>query len=336
MKSLLVTGSAGFIGSALSLKLLEKGYNVIGIDNLNDYYDIELKKDRLARHLGHTHYKHYEIDIESEDSIEEIFKENKFEAVINLAAQAGVRYSIENPHKYVATNVLGFVNILEACKNNKIKHLVYASSSSVYGLNQEIPFSTQKMTNHPISVYASTKKSNELLAHTYSHQYNLPTTGLRFFTVYGPWDRPDMALQQFAKAITENKPIKLFNHGKHKRDFTYIDDIVGGILKVIHKPARSDENWDPANPKASSSSAPFRIYNIGNNSMVDLDTYVNLLEKELGKKTKRELHPMQPGDVESTYADVNDLIEDFGYQPTTPVESGIKEFASWYKSYYIK
>ncbi len=336
MKSILVTGSAGFIGSALSIKLLENGYNVIGVDNLNDYYDIELKKARLERHTRHNNYKHYKIDIEDQSSINEIFKNNTFDIVINLAAQAGVRYSIQNPQKYISTNILGFTNILEGCINHNIGHLIYASSSSVYGLNKEIPFSTHKMTNHPISVYASTKKSNELLAHTYSHLYDLPTTGLRFFTVYGPWDRPDMALQQFANSITKNKPIKLFNYGKHKRDFTYIDDIVDGILKIMLKPAKADKKWDPLNPSASSSSAPYRIYNIGNNSMVDIETYINLLEKELGKETEKDLHPMQPGDVECTYADVDDLISDFDYQPTTSVESGIKEFARWYKSYYMK
>jgi len=336
MESILVTGSAGFIGSALSLKLLKNGHHVIGIDNINDYYDVNLKKARLNRYIDHKNYKHYKVDIEDRSSVCKIFKENNIDVVINLAAQAGIRYSKVNPHRYITTNIYGFLNILEESKNKEIKHLIYASSSSVYGLNEEIPFSTHKMTNHPISVYASTKKSNELLAHTYSHLYNLPTTGLRFFTVYGPWDRPDMALQKFANAITENKPIKLFNHGKHKRDFTYIDDIVDGILKVMNKPAKPDENWDPVNPIASSSSAPYRIYNIGNNSMVGLETYVNLLEKELGKKTKRELYPMQPGDVERTFADVNDLIEDFGYQPNTTIESGIKEFALWYKKYYKK
>ena len=335
MKSILVTGSAGFIGSALSLKLLDQGHDVVGIDNMCDYYDIDLKKARLNRHINHVNYKHYEIDIENQSSIKNVFKENNFDAVINLAAQAGVRYSIKNPHKYVETNVLGFLNILDECKNMKIKHLVYASSSSVYGLNKNTPFSTNKMTNHPVSVYAATKKSNELLAHSYSHLYDLPTTGLRFFTVYGPWDRPDMALQLFANSIINNKPIKLFNYGKHKRDFTYIDDIVEGISKVIFKPAEINNDWDPIDPVASSSSAPYRIYNIGNNAMVELEKYVSILEKELGKKTKRELLPMQSGDVEDTLADVNELIDDFDYCPNTSIEYGIKEFVSWYKSYYL-
>tara|TARA_Y100000590_G_C15742241_1_gene1020680 strand:- start:4052 stop:5062 length:1011 start_codon:yes stop_codon:yes gene_type:complete len=336
MKTILVTGSAGFIGSALSLQLLENGNKVLGIDNLNNYYDISLKKARLDRHKDHPNYKHFKVDIENQSSIVKIFKENNIDIVINLAAQAGVRYSIENPHKYITTNILGFVNILEECKNNKIEHLIYASSSSVYGLNKEIPFSTAKMTNHPISVYASSKKSNELLAHTYSHLYDLPTTGLRFFTVYGPWDRPDMALQQFANAIINNNTIKLFNYGKNKRDFTFIDDIVDGIMKVMGKPAEPNKNWDPTDPNASSSSAPYRIYNIGNNSMIDINTYINLLEKELGKSTDKDLYPMQPGDVECTHADVDDLIDSFNYKPLTSVETGVKEFAKWYKSYYLK
>ena len=334
MKTILVTGSAGFIGSALSLKLLAQGHFVVGIDNMNNYYDIHLKKARLNRHINHYNYRHYEADIENKASIKNIFKDNNFDAVVNLAAQAGVRYSIKNPHKYVKTNVLGFLNILDECKNMKIKHLVYASSSSVYGLNKNIPFSTHKMTNHPVSVYAATKKSNELLAHTYSHLYDLPTTGLRFFTVYGPWDRPDMALQLFADSIMNNKPIKLFYHGKHKRDFTYIDDIIEGINKVIFKPASPNNDWNPTNPIASSSSAPYRIYNIGNNKMVELEKYVNILEKELGKTAKRKLLPMQSGDVEDTFADVKDLIDDFDYSPNTSVELGIKKFVSWYKSYY--
>ena len=334
MKSILVTGSAGFIGSALTYKLLNSGHKVIGIDNLNNYYDISLKEARLERFYNHTNYENHITDIEDQESIEKIFDSNEFDIVINLAAQAGVRYSLINPQKYIRTNILGFTNILEACKKHKINHLIYASSSSVYGLNKNIPFATSDMTNHPISVYAASKKSNELLAHTYSYLFNIPTTGLRFFTVYGPWDRPDMALQQFASSIMKGKPIQLFNYGKHKRDFTYIDDIVDGIMKVISRPAIPDPNWDGVDPNASSSSCPYRIYNIGNNSMIELQRYINLLEKELGRKAKKELLPMQPGDVKDTYANVNDLVDDFDYQPNTPVEVGVKNFAEWFKTYY--
>ena len=334
INKILITGSAGFIGSALSIKLLNLGYNITGVDNHSNYYDPELKESRLSRHNSHKNYSHHRIDIENTEAINSLFQENEFDIVINLAAQAGVRYSLVNPQKYINTNILGFCNILEACKNNKIKHLVYASSSSVYGLNKEIPFSTNHNTDHPASIYAVTKKSNELLAHTYSHLYNLSTTGLRFFTVYGPWDRPDMALQLFANSIIKNKPIKLFNHGKHRRDFTYIDDITEGITKVMSLPAQSNLQWNKDQYKASSSSAPYRIFNIGNNRMIKLKTYISLLEKELGIKAKKEMLPIQPGDIEDTYADVDDLIENFNYQPNTPVEIGIKNFVKWYLSYY--
>jgi len=334
VKKILITGSAGFIGSAMTLKLLDLDYHVVGIDNLNDYYEPKLKQDRLDRHINHQNYMHYTIDIEDSDALVKIFDENKIDIVINLAAQAGVRYSLINPHKYIKTNILGFTNILEECRKNKISHLIYASSSSVYGLNKSIPFSTKKMTNHPISVYAASKKSNELLAHTYSYLYGLPTTGLRFFTVYGPWDRPDMALQLFAESIVKKKPIKLYNYGQHKRDFTYIDDIVDGIHQVMSKPAEPDEKWNAFEPDSSSSSHPFKLYNIGNNSMVELERYVDLLEKELGYTAKRELLPMQAGDVENTYANVDDLINDFNYKPSTSVEEGIKKFVKWYKFYY--
>lgn len=334
MKNILVTGSAGFIGSELCLKLLDSGHNVVGIDNLDDYYNVKLKQSRLERQIDKKNYEHHTIDITDKDLLREIFDYHDFDTVINLAAQAGVRYSLKDPQKYIKTNILGFLNVLEECKRIKVNHLIYASSSSVYGLNKNTPFSTREMTNHPVSVYAVSKKSNELLAHTYSYLYNLPTTGLRFFTVYGPWDRPDMALQQFADSIINNKSIKLFNYGKHKRDFTYIDDIVNGIIKVTSKPATPCTNWNPEEPDASASSSPFRIYNIGNNSMVKLEKYIDILEKELGHKAKRKLLPMQPGDIEDTYADVHDLVEDFDYQPSTPVEVGIKKFAAWYKSYY--
>jgi len=333
-KNILVTGSAGFIGSALVIQLLKEGNNVEGIDNHNNYYDILLKESRLKRQINHSNYLHHRINIENQNDLEKIFEKRKFDTVVNLAAQAGVRYSLINPKKYITTNILGFTNILEACKNHNVSHLVYASSSSIYGLNRNIPFSAHDMTNHPISVYAATKKSNELLAHTYSYLYNLPTTGLRFFTVYGPWDRPDMALQKFANSIISEKPINLFNYGNHKRDFTYIDDIVEGIIKVISKPATENSKWNPLQPDAASSSCPYRIYNIGNNSMVKLEKYLDILEKELGKKAKREFLPMQAGDIENTYANVDDLINDFNYRPSTPVETGIKKFSEWFKNYY--
>ena len=335
MKTILVTGSAGFIGSALTKRILEIGHRVIGIDNLNNYYDIQLKKARLKRFINNQSYTNHIIDIEDQPSLKKIFDHNEIDIVINLAAQAGVRYSLINPQKYISTNILGFTNILEESKKHNVSHLIYASSSSVYGLNKSIPFSTSDMTNHPASVYAATKKCNELLAHTYSYLYGIPTTGLRFFTVYGPWDRPDMALQQFAKSIINEEPIKLFNYGNHKRDFTYIDDIVEGVIKVASKPACSNSKWNSHNPSAKSSLCPYQIYNIGNNSMVELERYVDILEKELGRKAKRELLPMQSGDIENTFADVDDLILDFNYKPSTSVEIGVKKFAEWFKDYYM-
>jgi UDP-glucuronate 4-epimerase len=330
----LITGSAGFIGSALTIKLLEKGFSVVGLDNHNDYYDPKLKQARIERHIDHPNYEHYKVDIEDNEKIEAIFNRYTFDAVINLAAQAGVRYSLENPRAYINTNISGYMNILESCRKHNIKHLVYASSSSVYGSNKKIPFSEDQNVDHPISIYAATKKTNELMAHTYSHLYNLPTTGLRFFTVYGPWDRPDMALQLFAKAIIEKKEIQLFNFGKHRRDFTYIDDIVEGVIRVLKNPARPDENFDPSNPNSDSSHAPWRIYNIGNNQMEELGRYIDILEKELGIEAKRILMPMQPGDVKDTYADATKLIKDFKYKPKTSIEEGISNFAKWYLSYY--
>jgi UDP-glucuronate 4-epimerase len=334
MKRVLITGSAGFIGSALSLKLLSEEYDVVGIDNFDDYYDPKLKHMRISRHKKYINYTHKEIDISKSHELNNLFKKYKFNAVVNLAAQAGVRYSLKNPLKYINTNILGFTNILEACKDHEVKHLVFASSSSVYGLNENIPFSTNHSTDHPTSIYAASKKSNELLAHAYSHLYNLPTTGLRFFTVYGPWDRPDMALQSFTKSIIENKTIKLYNYGKHRRDFTFIDDIVEGIYRVLGQPVRNNLKWNPMNPEISSSSAPYRIYNIGNNNMIELDQYINLLEKCLGLKAKKEFLPLQAGDVLDTYADVNDLIRDFNYQPKTSIEIGIPKFVEWYLDYY--
>jgi len=329
-----ITGSAGFIGSSLALRLLERGDTIVGIDNHNSYYDPELKEARLSRHINHPKYSDIRGDIEDREFIEKIFKENSFDVVVNLAAQAGVRYSIENPYAYVDTNLVGFCNILEGCRNTSVKHLVYASSSSVYGLNTKQPFSTHEPVNHPISLYAATKKANELMAHTYSHLYQLPTTGLRFFTVYGPYDRPDMALQKFAKAIISGETIKVFNYGKHRRDFTYIDDIIEGIIRVIDNTPKGRDDWNSYNPDPSFSTAPYKIYNIGRNRPEELEKYIESLEKNLKIKAKKELLPLQPGDVPDTYADVNDLVNELEYEPKVSIEEGIKEFVGWYKSYY--
>jgi len=329
----LVTGSAGFIGSALVIRLLERGDSVVGIDNHNDYYDPSLKEARLARHIDHPNYEHFKIDIEDSEAIKNLFKENQFNGVVNLAAQAGVRYSIENPSAYINTNLLGFGHILEGCRHNNVAHLVYASSSSVYGANTKIPFSIHHNIDHPLSLYAASKKANELLAHTYSHLFNLPTTGLRFFTVYGPWGRPDMALFKFTKAILSGEKIKVFNYGKHRRDFTYIDDIVEGVMRVLDKPAKPNVDWSGDNPDPGTSSAPWRVYNIGNNSPVELMDYISAIEKALGLEAKQELLPLQPGDVPDTFADIDDLIEDFNYKPSMSVEDGVKKFVDWYKEY---
>ena len=330
----LVTGSAGFIGSALTLRLLERGDEVIGIDNHNDYYDPALKEARLARHIDHPNYIHLRVDLADRENIKLIFEIHKPDCVVNLAAQAGVRYSLENPLAYVDSNLLGFANILEGCRHNNIEHLVYASSSSVYGANTTMPFSIHDNVDHPLSLYDATKKANELMAHTYSHLYRLPTTGLRFFTVYGPWDRPDMALQKFTKAIIADEEINVFNHGKHRRDFTYIDDIVEGIIHVIDKTPEPNPEWSGDNPDPATSTAPYRIYNIGNNNTVELMRYIEVLEECLGKKAKKNMLPLQPGDVEATYADVDDLVRDMDYKPSTTIEDGIKEFIKWYKEYY--
>ena len=330
----LITGSAGFIGSALSIRLLERGDEVIGIDNHNDYYDPALKEARLARHANHPGYTHLRMSLENREGIADLFKKYKPQRVVNLAAQAGVRYSLENPLAYIDTNLLGFGNILEGCRHNEVEHLVYASSSSVYGSNTNMPFSVHDNVNHPVSIYAATKKANELMAHTYSHLYNIPSTGLRFFTVYGPWDRPDMALQKFAKAIVAGKPIQLFNYGNHRRDFTYIDDIVEGVIRVLDKPARPNPDWSGDNPDSATSYAPWRVYNIGNNNPVELKTYISELEQALGKEAEKELLPLQPGDVPDTYADVKDLIRDFDYKPNTSVKEGMQKFVEWFKSYY--
>ena len=331
---ILVTGSAGFIGSAVSLKLLERGDTVVGIDSHNDYYDPSLKDARLARHIDHPNYQHFKINIEDGPAVERLFEENQFEGVINLAAQAGVRYSIENPSAYINTNLVGFGHILEGCRHNNIGHLVYASSSSVYGANTKTPFSIHDNVDHPLSLYAASKKANELIAHTYSHLYNLPTTGLRFFTVYGPWGRPDMALFKFTKAILDGEKIQVFNFGKHRRDFTYVDDIVEGVIRVLDKPAQPNKNWNGANPDPGTSLAPWRVYNIGNNSPVDLMDYIQAIEKALGMEAEKELLPLQPGDVPDTYADVADLVEEFGYKPSMRIEEGIRNFVNWYKEYF--
>ena len=330
----LVTGSAGFIGSALSIRLLERGDQVIGIDNHNDYYDPALKEARLARHANHKNYTHLRIDLADRVAIEQVFDEHKPQGVINLAAQAGVRYSIENPLAYVDSNIVGFAHILEGCRHNKVGHLVYASSSSVYGANTTMPFSVHDNVDHPLSLYAASKKANELMAHTYSHLYGLPTTGLRFFTVYGPWGRPDMALFKFTKAILSGESIPVFNYGKHRRDFTYIDDIVEGVIRVLDQPAAPNPNWSGDQPDSGTSKAPWRIYNIGNNNPVDLMDFIEALEKALGKTAKKNFLPLQPGDVSDTYAYVKDLVDQFDYKPSTTIEEGITNFISWYRKYY--
>ena len=329
----LVTGSAGFIGSALTIRLLDRGDKVIGIDNHNNYYDPSLKESRLARHKDHENYTHIRMDIEDREGMSKLFTSQQFDAVVSLAAQAGVRYSIENPMAYIDSNLVGFCNILEGSRHNKVKHLVYASSSSTYGLNTNQPFSAHDSVNHPVSLYAVTKKANELMAHAYSHLYNIPTTGLRFFTVYGPFDRPDMALQKFTRSIIANKPITVFNYGKHKRDFTYIDDIVEGIIRVLDRPAKGDPKWDSSNPDPATSSAPYRIYNIGNNDPVELMNYIEALENSLGKSAQKQLLPLQPGDVPDTYADVNDLFKEFDFKPSISVKEGVENFVKWYKKY---
>jgi len=331
---ILVTGAAGFIGSALSIRLLDRGDEVIGIDNLNDYYDPKLKEARMARHLDHPNFTHVNINLEDREGIKQLFEKEKPQGVVNLAAQAGVRYSIENPLAYVDTNLVGFAHILEGCRHNNVEHFVYASSSSVYGSNTNMPFSIHDNVDHPLSLYAATKKANELMAHTYSNLYNLPTTGLRFFTVYGPWGRPDMALFKFTKAMLEGESIPVFNYGKHRRDFTYIDDIVEGVIRVLDRPASSNPDWDGANPDSGTSKAPWRVYNIGNNSPVELMDYIGALEESLGIEADKEMLPLQDGDVPDTYANVDDLVKEFGYKPDMPVKTGVANFVKWYKDFY--
>ncbi len=331
---ILVTGAAGFIGSTLSIKLLERGDEVVGIDNLNDYYDVNLKLARLERLKTYQQFKFIKVDIADRVAIEALFKAEKFDRVMHLAAQAGVRYSLTNPHAYIDANIVGFTNILEGCRHNEVEHLVYASSSSVYGANTNMPFSIHDNVDHPVSLYAASKKANELMAHTYSHLYRLPTSGLRFFTVYGPWGRPDMSLFMFTQNILEGKPIDVFNFGNHRRDFTYIDDIVEGVVRVIDQPATSNPNWQGDNPDPGTSLAPYRVYNIGNNNPVHLLTFIETLENCLGKKAIKNLLPLQLGDVPDTYADVSDLVNDFNYKPATLLVDGVSKFVAWYKDFY--
>jgi len=334
VNKVLVTGSAGFIGSALCIRLLERGDQVIGLDNHNSYYDPALKEERISRHIHHPNYIHVRSNLEDFEQISNLFKKFQFNQVVNLAAQAGVRYSIENPLAYLNANLVGFGHILEGCRRNNVEHLVYASSSSVYGSNSKMPFSVHDDVNHPVSLYAATKKANELMAHSYSHLYELPTTGLRFFTVYGPWDRPDMALQRFTRAILAGEQIKVFNYGEHYRDFTYIDDIVTGIIKILDRPASPDLEWNSKNPDPATSNAPWRIYNIGNNNPVKLLDFIETLEEALGIKAKKILLPLQLGDVPDTYADVDNLVKEFNYKPSISIEEGVKNFTQWYREFH--
>jgi UDP-glucuronate 4-epimerase len=346
---ILVTGTAGFIGYHLATKLIERGDQVFGLDSINDYYDIDLKFERLSTKgiykadivynkvvssSIHPNYSFIRLELNDKKNLNDFFAQQQFDVVVNLAAQAGVRYSITNPEVYVESNIVGFANILECTRHNNVKHLVYASSSSVYGLNESVPFSTAQNVDHPMSLYAASKKSNELMAHVYSHLFNIPTTGLRFFTVYGPWGRPDMALFIFTKSILAGTSIPVFNQGNMVRDFTYVDDIVRGVIKVIENPPKEDPSWDPKNPDASTSTGPYKLYNIGNNSPVTLIDFIHAIEDELGIKAKMEFLPLQPGDVPATYADVNDLVANLNYKPNTTIKEGIKGFINWYKTYY--
>jgi UDP-glucuronate 4-epimerase len=333
---ILVTGAAGFIGFHVSRKLLARGDTVVGLDNLNDYYDVRLKDARLNILQADSNFSFVKAGLEERATLETLFQDNAFDAVINLAAQAGVRYSLENPQAYIDSNIVGFTNILECCRHHNIGHLVYASSSSVYGMNSAMPFSIHDNVDHPISLYAASKKSNELMAHTYSHLFGVPTTGLRFFTVYGPWGRPDMALFLFTKAILAGEPIKVFNNGQMQRDFTYIDDIVEGVVRVMDKPATPNPAWNGADPDPGTSSAPYRLYNIGNNNPVMLLDFIGAIEKALGMTAEKELLPMQPGDVAATYANIEDLIDAVDYHPQTPVQEGIDNFIAWYMEHMHK
>ena len=330
----LVTGAAGFIGARLSQTLLERGDEVIGLDNLNDYYDVSLKQARLDLNLAYDGYRDVRVSLEDDVALAQTFRQHDVERVVNMAAQAGVRYSLENPRAYVQSNVVGFMNLLEHCKTHNIEHLVYASSSSVYGANTTMPFSVRHNVDHPLSMYATTKKANELMAHTYSHLYELPTTGLRFFTVYGPWGRPDMALFMFTRKILAGEPIDVFNYGQHKRDFTYVDDIVEGVVRVLDKIPTANPAWSGERPDPATSNAPYRLYNIGNSQQEELLRYIEVLEQCLGRKAQKNLLPIQPGDVPETFADVSALVEDVGYRPSTPIEVGVERFVDWYRDYY--
>ncbi len=336
MKKILVTGAAGFIGFHLAKRLLSVGWNVVGLDNVNDYYDPSLKQARLSRLLPEAAFSFVPLDLADRSAMETLFKEQSFDVVVHLAAQAGVRYSIKNPHTYVDSNLVGFVNILEGCRHGKVRHLVFASSSSVYGANIAMPFSVLHNVDHPVSLYAATKKANELMAHAYCHLYGLPVTGLRFFTVYGPWGRPDMAYFLFTKAILAGHSIDIFNHGRMKRDFTYIDDVVEGVLRIINRIPRPDPDWDPDRPNPGTSYCPYKIYNIGNNQPIELLRFIEVLENCLGMTAGKNFLPMQDGDVPATYADVTDLSQDVGFSPSTPIETGLKQFVDWYRDYYCK
>ena len=333
-KNVLVTGAAGFIGFQLSRRLLSDGVRVTGLDNLNPYYDVQLKKDRLDKLLSDDKFAFANLDLVDREALDALFNNSDFDVVVNLAAQAGVRYSLTNPQAYVDSNLVGFVNILECCRHQNVKHLVFASSSSVYGANTDMPFSIHHNVDHPVSLYAATKKANELMAHTYSHLYGLCCTGLRFFTVYGPWGRPDMALFLFTKAITEGKPIKVFNHGKMQRDFTYIDDIIEGVVRVMARLPEPNPDWRGDDPDPGTSYAPYKVYNIGNNNPVELLEFIEEIEKALGREAQKEFLDLQPGDVPATYADVDDLMQDVGFKPETSIATGIRRFIDWYQDYY--
>ena len=333
-EKVLITGAAGFIGFHLTQKLCAMGYRVVGIDNLNDYYDVNLKKDRLEILRSQEGFSFHKMELEDKQSVDALFAQEHFGYVVNLAAQAGVRYSLENPYAYINANVTGFLNILEGCRHFPVKHLVYASSSSVYGANTKMPFSTHHTVDHPVSLYAATKKSNELMAHTYAHLYNLPTTGLRFFTVYGPYGRPDMALFLFTKAILDGEPINVFNNGEMRRDFTYVDDIVEGIARLLPHVAQPNPQWNGNNPDTATSYAPYRLYNIGNNSPVKLLDFIEAIEESLGKKAEKNFMPLQDGDVPATYADVDDLMQAVDFRPATELKVGVQHFVNWYKKYY--
>jgi UDP-glucuronate 4-epimerase len=331
---ILVTGAAGFIGYHACEALLARGAEVTGLDNLNDYYDVSLKEARLARLEGRNRFSFVRADLADRARMESLFRDGRFGRVLHLAAQAGVRYGIDHPHAYADSNLTGFLNILEGCRHTGVEHLVYASSSSVYGANTAMPFSVRQNVDHPISLYAATKKANELMAHAYAYLYGMPVTGLRFFTVYGPWGRPDMALFKFTRAILEGKPIEIYNHGRHKRDFTYIDDIVEGVVRTLDRVAAPDPNWSSDTPDPATSPAPYRLYNIGNNTPIELMAFIECLEKVLGKTATKNFLPMQPGDVPATYADVDALAEDVGFRPATPIDVGIRRFADWYRDFY--